>query len=83
MTALAMQSLSFSTKVLEKFWKGLVTFLAKTMIGWQMARQMQANWQIAHMLQHEYPGKSVQEIAVELNSSTLEEVKLAYEKYDA
>ncbi len=50
MTALALQSLSFSTKVLEK----VGTFLKKTlqgiMIGWMVARQTQANRHIADLL---------------------------------
>lgn len=80
MTAIALQSLSFSTKILEKLWKGLVTFLAKTMIGWQMARQASANWQIAEMLKHEYPNMTVYEIRDDLNRKTLQEYK---EKLDA
>lgn len=78
MTTLALQSLSFSTKILEKFWRALVQFLARTMIGWQMARQMQANWHVAELLKHEYPNMTVYQIRDHLNRQTLEQYKKKY-----
>ena len=79
MTAIALQSLSFSTRILEKFWKGFVKFLAKTMLGFQMARQMQANSQIAPLLKHEYPNMTVEQITDTLNRRTLESYKVMYD----
>ena len=78
MTAIALQTLSFSTNLLEKFWKGFVTFLAKTMLGYQMARQMQANSHVASLLKHEYPGMTVEQITDQLNRKTLEMYKTKY-----
>lgn len=72
MTAIALQSLNFSTKLFEKFWKGFVKFLAKTMLAYQTARQMSANAQVAQLLKHEYPYMSVSQITEELNRKTLE-----------
>lgn len=75
MTALALQSLNFSTNLLEKFWTGLKRNLTAIMVGWQMARQQSANAQIARLLKHEYPGWTVSQITDHLNRKTLGDFK--------
>ena len=50
MTALALQSLSFSTKVLEKLGRILKKTLQAMMLGWMIARQTQANTHLARIL---------------------------------
>ena len=42
------------------------------MLGWQMARQMQANSHIAPLLKHEYPHLTVLQIQDQLNRKTKE-----------
>ena len=54
MTTIAIKSLSFSTKIIESSLNFLKTFLARTMVGFMYARQIQANRQIAKDLIHEY-----------------------------
>lgn len=54
MTAIALRSLNFSTRAFEKLLTLLKTFLARTMVGYMHARQLQANRQIARDLIHEY-----------------------------
>ena len=63
--------LNYSTNLLESLFTSLKTFLVKVMVGWQMARQMEANNRIAHMLRHDYPKWSVEQIAQKLNRETL------------
>ena len=63
--------LNYSTNLLESLFTSLKTFLAKIMIGWQLARQMEANYRIAQMLKHDYPKWSVEQIAEKLNRETL------------
>ena len=44
--------LNYSTNLLESLYKTLRTFLTSMMIGWQNARQREANYKVAtHMLQ--------------------------------
>ena len=50
MTTLALQSLNFSTKVLEKVGTSLKNTLRAMMIGWMIARQTQANTHLARIL---------------------------------
>ena len=64
--------LNYSTNLLESLFTFLKTFLAKTMIGWQMARQMQANSHIAPLLKHEYPHLTIPQIQDQLNRKTKE-----------
>ena len=64
--------LNYSTNLLESLFTFLKTFLAKTMIGWQMARQMQANSHLAPLLKHEYPHLTVPQIQDQLNRKTKE-----------
>ena len=42
------------------------------MLGWQMARQMQANSQIARLLKHEYHHLTIPQIQDQLNRKTKE-----------
>ena len=64
--------LHYSTNLLESLFTFLKTFLAKTMLGWQMARQMQANSHIAPLLKHEYPHLTIPQIQDQLNRKTKE-----------
>ena len=64
--------LNYSTNLLESLFTFLKTFLAKTMLGWQMARQMQANSHIAPLLKHEYPHLTIPQIQDQLNRKTKE-----------
>ena len=50
MTALALQSLNFSTRVLEKVGTFLKNTLRAIMVGWMIARQTQANTHLARIL---------------------------------
>lgn len=50
MTAIALQSLNFSGKLLSTLWKGTKKTLQGIMIGWIIARQTQANQHIARQL---------------------------------
>jgi hypothetical protein len=42
------------------------------MLGFQLARQMEANRKIAHMLKHDYPKWTVDQITAKLNQETLQ-----------
>ena len=64
--------LNYSTNLLESLFASLKTTLAKVMIGWQMARQMQANSHLAPLLKHEYPHLTVLQIQDQLNRKTKE-----------
>ena len=68
--------LNYSTNLLESLFVTLKTFLARTMVGWQMARQMQANSHIAPLLKHEYPKLTVSQIRDQLNRKTVEMYKV-------
>ena len=72
--------LNYSTNLLESLFTFLKTFLAKTMLGWQMARQMQANSHIAPLLKHEYPNMTISQIQDQLNRKTLEMYKVKYDE---
>ena len=41
------------------------------MLGFQLARQMESNRKIAHILKHDYPKWSVEQITAKLNQETL------------
>ena len=67
MTTLAIQSLNFSTKVLEKLLNSLKVTLSAMLIGYQVGRQKQANRQIAPMILHEYPHHTLESLLTEMN----------------
>lgn len=78
MTALALQSLSFSTKVLEKLGRILKKTLQAMMLGWMIARQTQANTHLARILmdsgeynrsEHDY-----YTILADLNKKTIDNI---------
>ena len=78
MTALALQSLSFSTKVLEKLGRILKKTLQAMMLGWMIARQTQANTHLARILmdsgeynrsEHDY-----YKIRADLNKKTIDNI---------
>jgi len=78
MTALALQSLSFSTKILEKLGRILKKTLQAMMLGWVIARQTQANTHLARILmdsgeynrsEHDY-----YTILADLNKKTIDNI---------
>ena len=77
MTTLALQSLSFSTKILEK----LGTFLKKSfqglVIGYMIARQTQANQKIADQLCRfgEYKRDEYYNVLADLNKRTIAQIQ--------
>jgi len=77
MTAIALQSLNFSTKILNGFFNGVKKTLQGIMFGYMLARQNQANVYIARQLIHEYKGvgHTVESLEAELNAKTLERLK--------
>ena len=83
MTALALQSLSFSTKVLEKLGRILKKTLQAMMLGWMIARQTQANTHLARILmdsgeynrsEHDY-----YTILADLNKKTIDNIHKEFE----
>lgn len=84
MTTLTLQSFS-TKKLIKNTLKGLTVFLAKTMLGFQFARQCQANYQVAEMLHRsgDYRPKTVHQIHGDLNRKTLAEYTENLEKIDA
>jgi hypothetical protein len=54
MTAIALEAQSFLTKILESIYDSLKSF-GKAIV---IARQLQANYEVAKMLQREYPNES-------------------------
>ena len=71
MTAIALQSLNFSGKILEKFLNSIKTTLRSMMIGYMIGRQKSANRMIAEQLICEYRGHTVESLTAELNAKTL------------
>ena len=63
--------LIYSTNLLERLFVSLKSVLAKMMLGFQLARQMESNRKIAHILKHDYPKWSVEQITAKLNQETL------------
>ena len=62
MTAIALQSLNFSGKILEKFLNSIKTTLRSMMIGYMIGRQKSANRMIAEQLICEYRGHTVESL---------------------
>jgi hypothetical protein len=73
MTAIALQSLNFSGKILEKILNSIKASLRSMMIGYMVGRQKQANRMIAQQLICEYRevGHTVESLAAELDRKTL------------
>ena len=73
MTAIALQSLNFSGKILEKFLNSIKATLRSMMIGYMIGRQKSANRMIAEQLICEYRevGHTVESLTAELNAKTL------------
>jgi len=70
MTAIALKGFSAVNQIVDSiisFFKGL----GKSLI---FARAMEANYQVAHELQHEYKNMSVAEITAMLNARTYKEI---------
>jgi len=74
MTTLALQSLNFSTSLLEKIGRGFKKTFKGIMIGYMLARQSQANEYIARQLIHEYPNHTIESLTHELNIKTLNHI---------
>ena len=84
MTTLALQSLNFSTKVLEKVGTILKKTLQGILIGWMIARQTQANQYLAKILiqsgeyqkgEHDYYS-----LLSELNQKTISDIHEEFNK---
>ena len=75
MTAIALQGLNFSGKILEKLVNSIKASLRSIMIGWMVGRQKQANRLIAEQLICEYRGHTVQSLTAELDAKTLSSYK--------
>ena len=77
MTAIALQSLNFSTKILNGFFNGVKKTLQGIMFGYILARQTKANAYIERQLIHEYrrEGHTVESLEAELNAQSLERLK--------
>ncbi len=67
--------LNYSTNLLERLFVFLKGVLVNIMVGFQLARQMESNRKIAHMLKHDYPKWSVEQITAHLNQQTLDHYK--------
>ena len=78
MTALALQSLNFSTKVLEKVGTSLKNTLRAIMIGWMIARQTQANTHLARLLiesgEYNHGEHNYYTILADLNRKTIDNI---------
>ena len=64
--------INYSTNLLERLYVSLKGVLVNMMVGFQLARQMESNRKIAHMLKHDYPKWSVEQITAHLNQQTLD-----------
>ena len=64
--------LNYSTNLLERLFVSLKNVLVNMMLGFQLARQMESNRKIAHMLKHDYPKWTVDQITAKLNKETLD-----------
>ena len=75
MTTIALQSLNFSTKLLNGLFEGVKKTLQGIMVGYMLARQNQANRYIAERLICEYRDThTVASLHAELNRKTLESI---------
>ena len=78
MTALALQSLSFSTKILEKLGRILKKTLQAMMLGWVIARQTQANTHLARILmdsgEYNRSEHNYYTILADLNKKTIDNI---------
>ena len=84
MTALALQSLSFSTKVLEKVGTILKKTLHGIMVGWLVARQTQANRYVAQQLiqsgEYSKGEYNYYTLLAELNQKTIDQIHEEFSK---
>lgn len=73
MTAIALQSLSFSTKLLSGLYNGLKKTLQGVMIGYVLARQTSANRYVAQQLidTGEYRQDQYHEVLNKLNQQAI------------
>ena len=78
MTALALQSLNFSTRVLEKIGTFQKHTLRAIMVGWMIARQTQANSHLARILmdsgEYNRNEHNYYTILAELNRNTIDNI---------
>lgn len=77
MTAIALQSLNFSGKILEKLTNSIKATLKSMMIGYMIGRQKSANRIVAQQLICEYhqEGHTVESLTHLLNEKTLKDYK--------
>lgn len=78
MATLALQSLNFSTKVLEKIGTSLKNTLRAMMVGWMIARQTQANTHLAKILmqsgEYNHGEHNYYTILADLNRKTIDNI---------
>lgn len=77
MTAIALQSLNFSGKILEKLTNSIKATLKSMMIGYMIGRQKSANRIVAQQLICEYrqEAHTVESLTHLLNEKTLKDYK--------
>ena len=76
MTAIALQSLNFSGKLLNVFYNGVKKTLQGIMIGWIIARQTQANQHVARQLIDigEYHSSEYWNLVSDLNTKCIQSI---------
>lgn len=75
MTALALNYSQKLTHLIEVVLKAVKKTLEGIMVGYILARQNQANFDLARRMLHEYPGHTVESLHAELNRKTLDSLK--------
>ena len=84
MTAIALQSLNFSTRVLEKTGKILKKILQGIMIGWLVGRQTQANRHLADLLirsgEYRKGEHNYYTLLADLNQKTIDQIHKEFSK---
>jgi len=84
MTTLALQSLNFSTKVLEKVGVILKKTLQGIMVGWMISRQTQANRHLALLLiqsgEYQKGEHNYYSLLSDLNQKTIQQINEEFSK---
>lgn len=70
MTQLAIRGYTLGLDLFQ----GIVNLFDALGKGIAMARSVEANWQVAHQLQHDYKNQSVAEIAAMLNEKSRKDI---------
>jgi hypothetical protein len=78
MTALALNYSQKLWHLIEVVFNGLKKTLQGMMVGYILARQNQANFDLARRMLHEYPEHTLASLHAELNRKTLDSIKSHY-----